>query len=485
MLAVSLEFVAGRYHGTPWDRHANEGVAEWPPSPWRLLRALVSTWEVKCPDLEEEVVASLLAKLAVPPTYHVPPTVGAHTRHYMPWDKTWKSKREGATTLVFDSFLSVDPGTPLVALWEEVEPSLGEMSVLDTLLSSLTYLGRAESWCSASVVDAQPPAPNCQPLDLEATPGMGVYPILLLAPELPLQMETLFTETGAMRKKGFVRPGNTRWVRYLLETPAAPDPAVRTRTAPRKVHAAYYELSGPVLPLVTKTLAQADLARAAIQSRYGLATGGGSSSLFSGKGDDGTPLEGNRHTHYIPLDCDDDRRIDHLVVYASDPIGFSELEQEALGSLRHLKGRDDPYDVEVALLHMGDEESCPAPIFEESAVWESVTPFLLVRHPKVRGKAGKKKLVDGPADQVRLELMRRGFPKPASVEHLPFRSVGGRRVRWLEFDRWRGRRQPPMSRPFGFRVEFDEPVRGPLTLGSFCHYGMGLFLPAFVGTKCR
>jgi CRISPR-associated protein Csb2 len=96
----------------------------------------------------------------------------------------------------------------------------------------------------------------------------------------------------------------------------------------------------------------------------------------------------------------------------------------------------------------------------------------------VRGRAGEKRLIDGPADQVRLELERRGFPAPAKVEELPFRSVGDRRVRWLEFDRWRSRRRPPVSLPFGFRVEFDKPVRGPLALGFYCHYGMGMFLPS-------
>ncbi len=35
---IKLTFPAGRYHATPWGRHVNEGVAEWPPSPWRLLR---------------------------------------------------------------------------------------------------------------------------------------------------------------------------------------------------------------------------------------------------------------------------------------------------------------------------------------------------------------------------------------------------------------------------------------------------------------
>ena len=48
---IKLKFPAGRYHATPWGRHVNEGVPEWPPSPWRLLRALVAVWKRTCPDL--------------------------------------------------------------------------------------------------------------------------------------------------------------------------------------------------------------------------------------------------------------------------------------------------------------------------------------------------------------------------------------------------------------------------------------------------
>ena len=41
----------GRYHANPWDRAVNEGASEWPPSPWRILRALVATWYTRWPDL--------------------------------------------------------------------------------------------------------------------------------------------------------------------------------------------------------------------------------------------------------------------------------------------------------------------------------------------------------------------------------------------------------------------------------------------------
>ena len=40
MLAIKFTFTANRYHATQWGRHVNEGVPEWPPSPWRILRGI-------------------------------------------------------------------------------------------------------------------------------------------------------------------------------------------------------------------------------------------------------------------------------------------------------------------------------------------------------------------------------------------------------------------------------------------------------------
>jgi CRISPR-associated protein Csb2 len=44
---LAICFPAGRYHANPWDRAVNEGATEWPPSPWRILRALVATWHTR------------------------------------------------------------------------------------------------------------------------------------------------------------------------------------------------------------------------------------------------------------------------------------------------------------------------------------------------------------------------------------------------------------------------------------------------------
>ncbi|MBI2808686.1 MAG: hypothetical protein HYX68_27170 [Planctomycetes bacterium] len=41
-LAISFHFLTGRAHLHPWQTHHNEGRVEWPPSHWRLLRALVA-----------------------------------------------------------------------------------------------------------------------------------------------------------------------------------------------------------------------------------------------------------------------------------------------------------------------------------------------------------------------------------------------------------------------------------------------------------
>lgn len=39
---ASIRFLTGRAHLHPWDTHHSEGRIDWPPAPWRLLRALVA-----------------------------------------------------------------------------------------------------------------------------------------------------------------------------------------------------------------------------------------------------------------------------------------------------------------------------------------------------------------------------------------------------------------------------------------------------------
>src|SRR5262245_29971713 len=110
-----LRFPAGRYHATPWGSHVNEGGVEWPPSPWRLYRALLATgftkldWGEVVPDVARELVYTLASKL---PEYRLPPAVVAHTRHYMP-------VLRGTPNKVLDTFAHV--GSELLAVSWGVE----------------------------------------------------------------------------------------------------------------------------------------------------------------------------------------------------------------------------------------------------------------------------------------------------------------------------------------------------------------------------
>ena len=88
MLAIKFTFTANRYHATQWGRHVNEGVLEWPPSPWRILRGVVATWQRTRPDLAPDRVVPVLEALAAErPRFKLPDGSTGHTRHYMPYNE--------------------------------------------------------------------------------------------------------------------------------------------------------------------------------------------------------------------------------------------------------------------------------------------------------------------------------------------------------------------------------------------------------------
>ena len=71
-VALHLRFPAGRYHATGWGHHVNEAALDWPPAPFRLLRALYAQ-AFRLPERpERERLASLFGKLARPPASRLP-----------------------------------------------------------------------------------------------------------------------------------------------------------------------------------------------------------------------------------------------------------------------------------------------------------------------------------------------------------------------------------------------------------------------------
>ena len=148
MLAIQFDFTANRYHATQWGRHVNEGVLEWPPSPWRILRAIVATWRRTLPDLPEDRVVPLLEQLASEhPLYRLPPASTGHTRHYMPYNEGIRER----TTLVIDSFVAIQPAEPVVALWSGIELDIGR-PVISPPYSAIchTWDARSHGWMPLS-----------------------------------------------------------------------------------------------------------------------------------------------------------------------------------------------------------------------------------------------------------------------------------------------------------------------------------------------
>jgi len=232
--------------------------------------------------------------------------------------------------------------------------------------------------------------------------------------------------------------------------------------------------SKSALPMVERTLPQAELLHRAVVSKLGF--GGDPCPEIVGRDESGEPLKGHRHTHLLPVDLDGDRRIDHLLLFA--PMGFGARAQRAVRSLRrtYMKGGVQELQVAVAgagalhdLRFIGADLSRAA---EEllgptggAASWASSTPFVPPRHLKKSGRSS----LEG---QVEEELSARGFP-PARVEVLDW-SEDTCGLRHFVRRRQRGP-QPPLDMGFAIRLHFAAPIAGPICLGYGSHFGLGMF----------
>ena len=171
-LSISIRFLTGRAHLHPWRAHHSDGTVDWPPSPWRLLRALVAAAGSGLTTLPSSMASSLtypgddevplsrliplLAVLAVPPNIWLPLTSGGHTRQFLPVHKNHSVTNSGSA--VFDTFACLSKDTPIEIQWPLVSLAQQETDDLAKILRRLTYFGRAESWCEATASTVLPPA---------------------------------------------------------------------------------------------------------------------------------------------------------------------------------------------------------------------------------------------------------------------------------------------------------------------------------------
>ena len=260
---------------------------------------------------------------------------------------------------------------------------------------------------------------------------------------------------------------------------------------------ARYTATGQRPPPLTETIILAETVHRALVE---LSNG---SQVFTGCDSSHKPLQGHGHAHiFCESNLGNGRgsqgEITHITVFA--PVGYGHVEQEALQRLKEVY-IDRESSVQLALQGLGNPEDFGgtalekgrSPLLAKARSWVSRTPFLPTRHPK-RTRAGVPKVdatgfqIGSPEHELLRLLELAGFPEPEVVEPVASTHLGGREVRWQEFLR---RRETDERRPaangagYGFRIEFAEPVQGPVAVGYASHFGMGGFeAETDKGTEC-
>jgi CRISPR-associated protein Csb2 len=467
MTMIELRFPAHRFHATPWGRHVNEGVVEWPPSPYRLMRALYDAWKRKSPELPEAAVAEVFEALATePPRFGLPKAVASHTRSYLnsnTFDPTDKS-------LIFDGFVAVDPGAACFVTWPGVELTEAQREVLERLLGSLNYVGRSESWVEAKLCrGGLDGGVRCEPMAETGQSG-EVVAVACVTPASEYRekrpwLEAIAYSTGEFQKERRSAPPAMRMVQYVRPAEALMTRVAKQRTGHAATQAVLLGLDAPVLPLVTTTIEVAEQVRVRLMGIHKRLMGDPEkvSPKFSGKSASGEPLKDHQHAFILPLG-NARGRIDRILIYTRSTEGFDSQEVQAILQMRSLYGRASEDPIRVVATWRGDfTDSAVRPKVTEVV---SVTPFAPTRHwRKGRGSYG-----EFLADEVRRECRNHGLPEPARVGLLE-KAPG--LFEWIEFRR---NRKDDVPRPgYGFRIEFDEAVPAPFTLGYGCHFGLGQF----------
>lgn len=518
MIAIKITFPAGRWHATAWGTHVNEGVPEWPPCPWRLLRAILAAWFWK--DRRDEVVlCSLLEKLAaVAPDYLLPEAAAAHTRHYMP---VVEGKNE-TKTKIFDTFVHVTAGQALWIRWN-VTLTDGEQTLLARLLASFSYLGRAESLVEAELVAATHSEllAAAQVTDwtrpAETSSIVGGEPIRLLAPQpsdayaawvtaqeaspakgkkpkgkkkpaaVPATLhDALQLDTADWKKDGWSLPPGARWLDYVRPRDAfklAPTSHSRSaRSAPLPT-VARFALTAKVPPGITQSLSLAERFHQSLCKHLD----GIASPALTGVDADGRPLTGNAHAYFLP-ECDLHGYVTHITVHA--PCGFSAADSRALSRLRKvwsIEGKGAEIDVILLATGQAADFNPASPYFRPARVWRSLTPFVPVRHAKAtrtgvpkRDPANGLQIGSPEHDCLRLLSLIAPEAKIVRTKNLgPRLTVGLRDIPALDFQRQRrnGGGTRGDHRGYALELEFAEPTALPFGLGYAAHFGLGLFAP--------
>jgi len=542
MVTIKLTFPWGRYYAHPWGINPSRlREAEWPPSPWRLLRALVSAWfrahpgqvpDADCIALIEALGKELpeigVGKVSFGYTVHWQPNYGAAGKEEKD-DASYKNTRH-------ENHFAAVPGAVFFR-WQNVALTPEQHRTLEALLVEIAYFGRAESLCQAEICIEEPASADigwCQPTGgrkISAAcrdvfcpiPGPGNFRFTdlwsrrsaELAPDSP-EAPPHFVDTllsSDMKADGaawFSYQMPDGWPqKWVVRTPRTAPPAktLSPFAGPKVAHYLCFSLQCrvPLLPKFIVPLSEKfrDVANHHLCKVHG--DGMASFALFGHAKDRPADVVGDhQHAFYLPMSVRDGSNGALSELHIWCPYGFTESEIEMLLRVNRLDWGSGKYPVRPVLTAMAKEPPADAPFSTgktASRLWRSASPFVPPRY-FYRGGRGSRtlKVKDQPEYQLIECLKAAGVTAPGEIRRLspPGRNPQDGQAQWdivrtpesedsivnntatvsVHRPGSSGTREKERRVGLFFEIEFAEPVSLPIpALGHSCHFGLGLFIP--------
>lgn len=148
MLVMGIKLLNQSYAACPWDTAHVEGIVEYPPSPWRIYRAMYAGFFLANNagrDLKQSNLESIISVLAqTNPSYYLPNSSYVQTRTHRK-DRTDNSDLYQPGKKVVSGELRFSPTDSIIYVYWNVELHQSQQELLTVCLNFCAYLGRRES----------------------------------------------------------------------------------------------------------------------------------------------------------------------------------------------------------------------------------------------------------------------------------------------------------------------------------------------------
>jgi CRISPR-associated protein Csb2 len=505
-MAIWLEqtFWMGRFHATRWKESPFEDrYGEWPPSPWRMLRALAARWFQYSRETGDEDAGrrhGLLTALARLPEFYLPAAAwrGPVIKQYQPIDIGWSDKakkapavKEPGKTLVADTFWCLPHQAKVIWTWPDADLTAIERQLFQDLAARVLYFGRAESPCKLRLLDAPPGCPpNCKLQKCDT--GRGV-PVLVVKPGTELREEVLLSPTGAELLANRRIPPGTAWYYAVLPERPKLSPPVRRINKQRMDNFVQYAVGGRVYPPASHWVRLTEKVRGAAikhlactissdhNATYRSLTREQRDSIkaFTGKDGEGNPLKNHEQCYWL-LWPNEESQPERLIVWRKGNFEQDELDalwRAADQTYGWLHGAKEDAGWSVRIVPLPESTPLPRWFIGSSKVWESATPFVIPAQRHTVRRNGKQRPNEKPERVVEKLLIAAGLRVPTKIELLE--EMKDRE--WVKIHGALSRqaaehREPGRFRPgYRMRITFPDSVNGPLILGDSAHFGVGVF----------